>query len=71
MKKETAAEVLQTMIDCGARLNRSVQLVKDTSSEEEFRRYRSIVGGLMTDMLIGIMSPIIADYPELKPEEMK
>ncbi len=71
MKKETAAEVLQVMIDCGARLDRSVQLVKDTSSEEEFKRYRSIVGDIMADMLIRVMNPIIADYPELKPKEMR
>jgi hypothetical protein len=71
MKKETAAEVLQIMIDCGARLDRSVQLVKDTSSDEEFQRYRSIIAKIMADMLIGVMNPIIADYPELKPKEMR
>ena len=37
MRKETAAEILQIMIDCGTRLDRSVQLVKDTSSDEEFK----------------------------------
>jgi hypothetical protein len=71
MKKETAAEILQVMIDCGARLDRSVQLVKETSPEEEFKRYRSIVGDIMADMLIRVMNPIIADYPELKPKQMK
>jgi len=71
MKKETAAEVLQIMIDCGADLDRSIQVVKDTSSEEEFKRYRSIVAQIMTDILTGVMNPIIAEHPELKPKEMK
>ena len=71
MKKETAAEVLRIMIDCGADLDRSIQVVKDTSSEEEFKRYRSIVAQIMTDILTGVMNPIIAEHPELKPKEMK
>ena len=71
MKKETAAEVLQIMIDCGADLDRSIQVVKDTSSEEDFKRYRSIVAQIMTDILTGVMNPIIAEHPELKPKEMK
>jgi pantothenate kinase len=71
MKKETAAEVLRIMIDCGGQLNRSVQVVKGSSSNEEFRRYRSIIAKIMTDMLIGIMNPIVAEHPELKPKEMK
>jgi hypothetical protein len=70
MKKETAAEVLQIMVDCGARLDRSVQLVRDSSSDDEFRHYRSIIAKIMADMLIDIMNPIIADHPELKPKEM-
>jgi hypothetical protein len=59
------------VIDCGARLDRSVQLVKDTSPEEEFKKYRSIVADIMADMLIRVMNPIIADSPELKPKKMK
>ena len=71
MKKETAAEVLRIMIDCGGQLNRSVRVVKGSSSNEEFRRYRSIIAKIMADMLIGIMNPIVAEHPELKPKEMK
>ncbi|MBK9266949.1 MAG: hypothetical protein IPM54_45140 [Polyangiaceae bacterium] len=59
------------MLEYSGKLDRSVQLVKDTCSEEEFIDYRTAVGTIMGEMYTEIMWPIFHDHPDLEPEEMK
>lgn len=68
MKKEAAAKVVDLFLEFGARLDQSVSLVQQSSSESEFRIYRRSVGKLMGSMLLEIMNPIFEAHPDLKPE---
>jgi len=69
--KETAAQVEKKMRDCSAMLNSSIQLVMDTSPEEEFREYRRLVGRIMGAIYLDILQPIHRTFPDLEPPELK
>jgi hypothetical protein len=70
MKREVAKQIGLLMVEYGARLDESVQLVMDTSSNDEFVAYRSAVAKIMGYMLLDVMNPIYGEYPDLKPDEM-
>jgi hypothetical protein len=67
----TARQLSELMLDMGARLDASVALVRSTSTESEFIRYRNAAGGLMGAMLLEIMNPLYAAHPQLKPDALK
>lgn len=71
MQREVAEEILALMLEYSGKLNRSVQLVKDTCNNEEFIDYRKTVACIMGEMYVEIMWPIFHEYPDLEPEEMK
>lgn len=70
MQKKTAKKVLHLMFEIGAALNNSAAMVKAAEPDEEFKKYRDVVGKLMTDTLLYVINPICADFPELKPRQM-
>jgi len=59
------------MLDFGAKLDESVRLVKDHSSEAEFVKYRDAVGQILGCMLLDIMNPLYEEHPDLKPPQLK
>jgi hypothetical protein len=65
--KDTATQISALMLELGAKLDASVALVRDTCEEQEFNRYRRVVGELMGTMLLEVMNPLYQAYPELKP----
>jgi hypothetical protein len=71
MKKEIARHVSSLMLECGAKLDSSVELVVANGSEEEAMRYRRAVGKIMGEMLTEIMNPIYAEHPDLKPPQLR
>jgi hypothetical protein len=52
-------------------LNEFLKLVQAESDPEEFIRYRKVVGKLMGEMLLEILTPICKEYPDLTPEALK
>jgi hypothetical protein len=71
MDRATAEMVSDLMLDIGAKLNESVTIVQQTSTEAEFEWYRKAIARLMGDMLLDVMNPIYIQYPELKPLELE
>lgn len=71
MKKEIAAQISSLMLEYGARLDQSIQLVINHGTEEEVEKYRRAVGKIMGEMLLEIMNPIYSEYPDLKPPQLK
>jgi hypothetical protein len=63
-----ARQVSDLMLDISARLNRSVSLVQETVSAEEFALYRRAVGRIMGDILLEVLNPLYRDHPGLKPD---
>ncbi len=69
--KAIARQLSELMLECGTRLDRSIELVKEHCSEQEFKVYRRAVGMIMGDMLLQVMNPIYVRHPGLKPKRLK
>lgn len=65
--KDTATQISALMLELGAKLDTSVALVQATCEEQEFNRYRRVVGELMGTMLLEVMNPLYQTHPDLKP----
>ncbi len=70
MKRESAREINQLMIEFSEKLNNSIFLVDETNIQE-YNQYRLAVGQIMGTMLLEIMNPIYKQYPDLEPKELK
>ncbi len=71
MEKEVARKINTLMLDYFAKLNASVKFVQQECNEEEFHRYRKVIGKIMGEMSVEIMMPLYREYPDLEPEEFK
>lgn len=71
MKRAAAEHALSAMIECGQTLVTSLGLVGETGSKADFLAYRETISKLLVDMLIEVMNPIFAEYPDLIPAEMR
>lgn len=63
-----AKEVSDLMIELSGRLDGSV---REQCSPEEFAAYRRAVGRIMGEMLLGVLNPLYAEHPSLKPAAME
>ncbi|EPX62622.1 hypothetical protein D187_008810 [Cystobacter fuscus DSM 2262] len=71
MTRETARKLSELMVDVGRRLDESLHEVQGRESEEFFKKYRRTVGDLMGTMLMEVMNPIYAHYPDLTPPQLR
>jgi hypothetical protein len=71
MKKEIAQQISSLMLEYGAKLDSSVELVMANGSVEAALRYKRAVGKIMGEMLVEIMNPIYAEHPDLKPPQLR
>lgn len=65
-----AKQVSELMLEYGKKLDLSVKLVLENCSKQELFDYRRAVGKIMGNMLTGIMNPLYATQPDLKPKEL-
>jgi hypothetical protein len=70
MKRESAKEINQLMMEFSKKLNDSIFLV-DKTNIQEYNQYRLAIGQIMGTMLLEIMNPIYKQYPDLEPKELK
>jgi len=70
-KKAVAAEISNLMLEFGSKLDASIVLVQQECDEEESKAYRSAIGKIMGEMLLEVMNPIYARYPELTPDKLR
>lgn len=71
MKIEVARQISELMLSYGAKLNDSLFLVKNNSSEKEYLEYRTAVGTIMGYMFTDIMIKIYKEHPSLKPNGLE
>jgi hypothetical protein len=62
--------VLHLMFEIGAALDRSTADVRATESADDFKTYVRFVGKVMTDVLLEVINPVCAQYPDLKPTQL-
>jgi hypothetical protein len=71
MKADVAKEVLEAAFESGQRLTRALGPLADGASPEEHDKYRDVISRLLVTMLLEIINPLLAEHPELRPDEMK
>lgn len=64
---ETAKKISELMLDTYNRLDESVSLVRTTGTDEEFERYRAVIGRVLGRILIDILNPLYSMHPSLRP----
>ena len=70
MERETAKSVLALMFDYGGKLNDAMLMIRETSDEEEFAHYRRAVGNVLDSAFEQIINPILAEHPDLQPDQL-
>lgn len=70
MERDTAQQVLALMFDYGGKLNDAMLLVRETSDQEEFARYRRAFGNVLDSAFEQIINPILEEHPDLKPTQL-
>ena len=68
MNPEQAKELNHLLLRIGAHLDQSVAFVKDCDSDENFLRYREVVGELMGNLFCDALQPLWQRFPELLPD---
>jgi len=72
IQNESAAkEVIDLMLDIGARLDQSLLEVQDRCSPGEFAAYRRVVGNVMGEILLAVLNPLCEQHPALKPPQLQ
>lgn len=71
MERETAKSVLALMFDYGGKLNDAMLMVRESSDQEEFAHYRRAFGNVLDSAFEQIINPILEEYPDLKPDQLK
>lgn len=71
MRKELAEEIVRELLACSGYLDSSVALLQETLREDEFIRYRGLVGQVMGLLYIEVLRDLFLQYPDLEPESMK
>jgi len=66
MSREAAAEVLRIIIEHGREQNAVLEKIRNACSDDEFNWLRQMIGRSMGAMLLDVINPIVAKYPELK-----
>jgi len=65
-----AEKLSRLFLKIGADLNQSTAFVRDHDNEEEFLRYRQVVGQVMGALYLDAMEPLWKRFPELRPDDM-
>jgi hypothetical protein len=70
MSREAAKKILDLIMKQSAEQNQILLEVQSSCSQEEFDRYKLMIGNSMGTMLLDVINPIVAIYPELNPPEL-
>jgi hypothetical protein len=69
--QDSAKSLLEMLLRHSAELDAFLISIEEKCSEEEFKQLRAITGKVMGSILVDAINPIVAQYPDLKPSELK
>jgi hypothetical protein len=70
MSKDAAKIIMEVVIRNAAEQDAVLTKIQSLCTEEQFGEYRRMIGKSMGVMLLEIIHPIVAKYPELKPTQL-
>jgi hypothetical protein len=71
MSREAARKIIDLMIKHGAEQNAVLTEVQSMCAEDEFRKYKHMIGQSMGSMLLDVIDPIVELYPDLRPPPLE
>lgn len=71
MSREAAKLIIEVMLRHSAEQNQVLFDIEQACSPEEFQVYKQMIGTSMSSMLLDVINPIVAKYPELRPPELE
>ena len=72
MSREAANKMIMEVVTRNAAEQDAVLTkIRSLCTEDEFNEYRRMIGRSMGAILVEIMHPIAAKYPELKPAQLR
>jgi hypothetical protein len=71
MSREAARKIIDLMVKHGAEQNAILAEVRPVCAEDEFQRYKRMIGRSMGSMLLDVINPMVELYPDLKPSELE
>ena len=70
MKKQVAESIMRLMLEVTEKLDQSVALVQQEEAASA-EQYRSAIAQILGVVLLDVVNPILAEYPELRPEGLE
>jgi hypothetical protein len=70
MSREAAKVVLDVVLKHAAEQDATLVDIERLCSQDEFAQYKKMIGKSMGAMLIDVINPIVAKYPDLKPPQL-
>jgi hypothetical protein len=71
MSRDPAKIIMEVVIRNAAEQDAVLTEIQPLCAEDEFNEYRRMIGKSMGTMLVEIIHPIVAKYPELKPTQLR
>ena len=69
INREAAEKLIALMGDVSRRLESAAGIIKEHSDEDEYGTYLSTIEYVVGYLQQDVMQPIIADYPDLAPDD--
>ncbi len=70
MSKDAAKIIMEVVTRNAAEQDSALTKIQSLCTEDEFNEYRQMIGRSMGAMLVEIIHPIVAKYPDLKPDQL-
>lgn len=71
MTKSTAQAISDIMISASHQLTGTLALVEAGEAPDVVERHREALSRILFEILTGVLNPIYAEHPELKPPELE
>jgi hypothetical protein len=71
MSREAAKKIIDLMVRHGAEQDAVLAEIQSICTDDEFQRYKRMIGRSMGSMLLDVINPIVELYPDLKPAELE
>ena len=71
MSRDAVKIIMEVITKNAAEQDAVLTKIQPLCTEDEFSEYRRMIGRSMGAMLFEIINPIVAKYPELKPDQLR
>lgn len=71
MSREAARKIIDLMVKHGAEQDAILAEIRSVCTDDEFQKYKRMIGRSMGCMLLDVINPIVELYPDLNPAQLE